>query len=237
MANIQTVFERKEKKFLLSNMQYEALRRALEPHMQIDQYGLHTIGSIYYDTNDFSIIRHSLDKPAYKEKLRLRCYGTPKPGDTVFLELKKKYMGVTYKRRVPATLFEAERYLRGGAPFPADPQILGEIDWFIKTHHPIPKILLSYERIALFDKAQPQQRITFDANIRYRHYNLELGKGVYGTTLIPPDTRLMEIKTDRALPLYLSRLLSELSIYAVSFSKYGRAYYDFLQQEAVSYAG
>ena len=68
---------RVEKKYLLSEDKYNRLLERLEPYMQLDEYGLHTICNIYYDTPDYDLIRTSIDKPVYKEKLRLRSYGIP----------------------------------------------------------------------------------------------------------------------------------------------------------------
>ena len=62
------IFERVEIKYLLSREQYDALRIKLEPYMQVDEYGLSTISSIYYDTANYDIIRTSMEKPVYKEK-------------------------------------------------------------------------------------------------------------------------------------------------------------------------
>lgn len=128
------VFERHEKKYRLSEEKYLLLTKRLAKHMKGDQYGKHTICSLYCDTDDYLLIRRSIEKPKYKEKLRLRSYGMPTPDSTVFLELKKKLDGVTYKRRIPLTLAEAERYLSDGQLPEKTGQILEEIDWFIKFY-------------------------------------------------------------------------------------------------------
>ena len=234
----KAAFERHEKKYLLSSAQYAALSRALEETMRQDAYGLHTIGSIYYDTDSFDVIRHSLDKPDYKEKLRLRTYGIPRPDDTVFIELKKKLNGVTYKRRIPLTLREATYYLNLGVKPSETGQIFGEIDWFVQQVRPLPKVMLWYDRIALFGSDDPELRVTFDARIRWRDSDLNLSHGDYGQMLIGEGQRLMEIKTLKALPCWLSGLLASLEIYPVSFSKYGRVYQDMLLTgEGMRHAG
>ena len=235
---VQTVFERYEKKFLLGPLQYAELSKALQTYMKADQYGLHTICSIYYDTEDYQCIRHSLDKPVYKEKLRLRSYGVPTADSTVFLELKKKLDGITYKRRMPMTLAEARRYLELGIPPENQGQTFGEIDWFVQRNQPQAKVLLSYDRVALFGREDPRFRITFDAGIRFRSRQLELSKGDYGAPLISPEQRLMEIKTWTAIPCWLTSLLSELGAYPTSFSKYGTVYRNYLlHEEEIRYAG
>ena len=107
MGNLTYVFERVERKFLLTPSQYEGMMRVLPEYMQADQYGESTILSLYLDTADSLLIRRSLEKPVYKEKLRLRSYGVPGDGDNVFLEVKKKVQGVVYKRRICLPLARA----------------------------------------------------------------------------------------------------------------------------------
>ena len=218
------VFERHEKKYLLTEQQYRQLLERSEGHTKHDQYGLHTICSLYLDSEDFILARRSMDKPKYKEKLRMRSYGLPGPDTTVYLELKKKLRGVTYKRRIPMPFAEAERYLLHDEAPQERSQIMQEIDYFISQYDPRPRILLFYERIALYGVEDEDLRITFDRNIRWRAHDLSLSQGDEGELLLAPDLRLMEIKISDAFPLWLSRLLSELKIYPTSFSKYCTAY-------------
>jgi SPX domain protein involved in polyphosphate accumulation len=231
------VFERHEKKYLLTEAQYNQLIVPLTEHMQHDQYGLHTICSLYYDTDDFLLIRRSIEKPKYKEKLRLRCYGIPSQEDVVYLELKKKLDGVTYKRRASMTLCEAEQYFSNGTPPEQAGQILNEIVWFKDRYHPMPKVLLFYNRIALYGIADSSLRITFDTNIRWRDEQLNFTNGDYGTQILSPGERLMEIKLTGAFPCWLSHLLSEQKIYPISFSKYGMVYRKILHKEEKRYVG
>ena len=224
------VFERHEKKYLLSEEQYNRLLERLEPRMKRDQYGVHTICSLYLDSDDFILARRSMDKPKYKEKLRMRSYGLPQPETTVYLELKKKLRGVTYKRRIPMSYAEAERYLLSSEASGERSQIMQEIDYFISQYNPSPKILLFYERVALYGAEDEELRITFDRSIRWRAHDLRLSMGDEGELLLPPDMRLMEIKIPDAFPLWLSKLLSELKIYPTSFSKYCTAYTRLLRE-------
>lgn len=225
------VFERHEKKYRLSEAQYLALRERLEGYMQPDQYGRHTICSLYFDTPDFLLIRRSLSKPKYKEKLRLRSYGLPGPDTTVYLELKKKLAGVTYKRRVALPYTEAQGYLLRGEVPGQSGQILREIDWFRDFYKPEPRVLLFYERIALYGVEDPELRVTFDTDIRWRMERFDLSEGDEGRMLLAPGERLMEIKVASALPFWLARMLSEMKIYPTSFSKYGNVYREYLKEE------
>lgn len=222
--NLNNIFERKEQKYLLSKQQYRYLREALLLYMQIDQYGLHTICNIYYDTENYELARRSIEKPVYKEKFRIRSYGIPSLEDIVFLELKKKWEGTVYKRRIGMKLKEAIYYLKDNTKVKDKGQILEEIDYFFKFYQPEPKVFLAYDRIAMFGKENSQIRITFDQNIRVRQNNLDLTKGDNGEKLLEKEQYLMEIKVPGAQPLWLVNLLSEFCIYPNSFSKYGVFY-------------
>lgn len=225
------VFDRYEKKYMLSKSQYEGLRAAIAARFSPDSYGLHTICSVYYDTADYAVTRLSADKPAYKEKLRLRSYtvpGGPAPGpeSTVFLELKKKFKGVVNKRRIALTLKEARDYLQRGIPpeHPSDAQIFREIDWFIRRWQPCRGILAAYDRIALVGP-DDVPRMTFDQNIRWRTDHPDPGFGTGGALLLPDwDGFLMEVKLPGAMPAWLADIFDRLQIYPASFSKVGNIY-------------
>lgn len=221
---VQTVFNRYEKKYLMTEPIYMELRRRLRPYMQEDAYGLHTICNIYYDTPDSDLIRRSIEHPVYKEKLRLRSYGIPSLDSRVFLEIKKKYRKVVNKRRISLTLQEAYDYVERGIRPETDSQILHEIDFFLKRYRLVKGLYLAYDRIALFGRQDPSFRVTFDRNIRSRHAGMELENGDMGEKLLPDGYYLMESKVMGAVPLWFTEILSELSIYPVSFSKYGNIY-------------
>lgn len=232
MSQYQDVFERYEKKYLLSEEQYEAFRWRLKGHMTVDDYGKTDICNIYFDTPDYRLIRTSLEKPVYKEKLRLRSYGVPDEDGEVFIELKKKYKGVVYKRRVDMTLKEAKHYLYKRKPAEQSTQIIREVDWFLDYYRTIePEMYISYERIALYGNKDPNLRVTFDANITWRKEALSLEQGIWGNALLNQGQRLLEIKIPGAMPLWLSAILDELEIYPVSFSKYGRAYQQLCEEQ------
>lgn len=218
------IFRRVEKKYRLTPAQKDALLQEVQSHLTPDAHGRSTVCSLYLDTPEHLLIRNSIDARVYKEKLRLRSYGTPAPDEHVFLEIKKKYKGVVYKRRVIMTLQEAMAYIGGGEK-PLESQIMSEIDYAMHFYRqPKPAMLIAYEREAYFDRDLPSLRLTFDTNVRYREHDLHLDHGHHGTLLLPDDTILMEIKTDGAMPLWLARALSHCGILPTSFSKYGTAY-------------
>ena len=214
--NIQRCFQRYEKKYLLNPEQYQKIRAGLAPYMEADEHG--------HDTPDFQLIRASLDKPVYKEKLRMRSYGVPADGDSVFVELKKKYKGVVYKRRTVLEAGEALDYLAGRCSPRAKDQICREIDWFLGRYHPVPQVFIAYDREALAGLEDRVLRVTFDIDLRWRDTALDLRSGDGGERITSRDQILMEIKIPGSAPVWLSRLLSENSVFPTSFSKYGVCY-------------
>lgn len=220
---IQCCFKRVEKKYLLSRAQYEAIRRGIEGRVKPDEHPQYTICNVYYDTPDYRLIRASLEKPVYKEKLRLRSYGPARETDPVFVELKKKFDGVVYKRRVTVTAGEAAAWMAGGRP-EKESQISREIDWFLQSYRPEPKVFLAYDREALAGVEDPELRVTFDTGIRCREREMDLRCGDQGILLLPEDQVLMELKLPGTTPLWLARLLGENRVYPTSFSKYGTFY-------------
>ena len=222
--NIQRCFQRYEKKYLLNPEQYQKIRAGLAPYMEADEHGRYTICNLYYDTPDFQLIRASLDKPVYKEKLRMRSYGVPADGDSVFVELKKKYKGVVYKRRTVLEAGEALDYLAGRCSPRAKDQICREIDWFLGRNHPVPQVFIAYDREALAGLEDRVLRVTFDIDLRWRDTALDLRSGDGGERITSRDQILMEIKIPGSAPVWLSRLLSENSVFPTSFSKYGVCY-------------
>ena len=228
----QMVFKRYEIKYLLNGKQKEKVLRAMEPYMEPDAYGRSTIRNIYYDTDNYRLVRKSLEKPVYKEKLRVRSYRAVGPDDRVFVELKKKYDGVVYKRRISVAEQAAFQYLTGRISAPESSQITEEIDYFLQFYETLaPKVFLSYEREAFYTKEPGEFRVTFDENILWRETDLSLEKGIYGAPILKPGQTLMEIKTPGAIPLWMVKVLSEESIRRTSFSKYGNAYLEICNRE------
>lgn len=220
----QSIFKRYEKKYILTRDKANSLLRALDGRLQQDVYGAYTVHNIYYDTDNYDLIRMSIDKPVYKEKLRMRSYGAPGDGSPVFLELKKKYDGVVYKRRVALESRHAGELLRTGLYSTRDRQILNEIRYFLSMYPVREKVLICYDRTALRGVEDGELRITFDANIRFRQSALRLDQGSWGADILAPGEMVMEIKVPGVFPVWLSRALSELSIFPASYSKYGAVY-------------
>ena len=221
----QTTFKRYEIKYLLEKKEKEEILRTMEPYMKLDEYGRSTIRNIYFDTDTFRLIRRSLEKPAYKEKLRMRSYQPAGPEDPVFVELKKKYQSVVYKRRLMLPESEAMGSFDQGNPLPVRSQIADEIEYFREYYDSLhPTVFLSYEREAYYALDGSDFRVTFDENILYRQRDFSLGSRIYGIPLLEEGQTLMEIKTAGGIPLWMSHSLNKLKLYKTSFSKYGSAY-------------
>ncbi len=227
------VFNRYENKYFMTEIMLDRVLAEVEQHMVPDKFNggrrTYTISNIYYDTHDDYLIRTSLSKPKYKEKLRLRAYGVPDKNDMAFLEMKKKFNGLVNKRRTKIPLQDGYRFVANGGIISLtegmNPQVVREISCMIRRYDSLePKAMIAYDRLAYFEKGNPDLRISFDTNIRSRRSNLRLEEGNDGVLLIPRGMWLMEIKTASAVPLWLTNLLAREDIYKTSFSKYGYEY-------------
>ena len=220
-----TVFKRYEIKYLLDEKTLSRLMPLIKEHMAPDAYAKSSIRSLYFDTCDYRLVRRSVEKPIYKEKLRLRCYGTVGADDTVFAEIKKKYDHVVYKRRLPLAEADAMAWLTGRRPSPVNTQIAREIDYFLSFYGPLrPTVFLSYEREAFVSREDSGLRLTLDRKVLVETAALSLTHPPCGIPLLPGDKVLMEVKCGGGMPLWLTRALSAERIYKTSFSKYGTAY-------------
>ena len=220
--NVKCVFKRYELKYLMNESQTKAVSEAIALHMEPDGFAHSSIRNIYFDTEDYLLARRSIEKPLYKEKLRVRSYNTPEDSDTVFVELKKKYDSVVYKRRLTMPLGEAREWLcsDGGRP---NTQIGEEID-YMKVRYPglRPAMFLSYERDSF--RGEKDLRITLDSDIKARTEDLDLRSGPGGHEVLPEGYTLMEIKTMYGYSAWLRETLSSAKLYKSSFTKYGNAY-------------
>lgn len=235
---MQTVFKRYELKYMLTQSQKAAVLKAIEPYMALDQYGRTTIRNIYMDTENYRLIRRSTERPAYKEKLRIRSYRQAKAEDAVFVELKKKFDGIVYKRRVALPLKKATDWVCEGIKPTDSTQISREIDYFMSFYgRLVPTVFLSYEREAYYQKDGGDFRITFDENILYRQKDIDLRLPPHGTPLLKEGQVLMELKCAGGIPLWMAQILSREKIYKTSFSKYGTAYGEMMKQKEISVYG
>ncbi len=225
-------FKRYEKKYLLSPTQYAVIKEAVDKYFEPDKYGETKICNIYFDTPEYLLTVRSNDKPVFKEKLRLRTYGVPTDNTTAFVEIKRKYKSVVYKRRISMPYVDAIDYLCNGKKLENETQITKEIDYFTNFYKGIaPAFYISYDRSAFFYKETSDIRITFDKNITWRKDDLDLRLGSYGEQLLPKGYTIMEIKVPATVPLWLAELMTKYDIKPTSFSKVGTAYKNMISNE------
>lgn len=232
------VFSRTEEKYIITKSLYEEIVKDLQGKMEADGYSkngsFYQICNIYYDTYDNNLIRTSLQKPKYKEKVRLRSYGTPNKKSIVFLEIKKKFKGCVYKRRSEFTLEEAYNFAATGeTPIIKDymnPQIIKELSYAIKIYNLMPKVYLAYQRRAFFGIENNEFRVTFDRNIISRREDVGLEHGVFGERVIPEDEMIMEVKYGERMPLWFIEILRKHNLTKSSFSKYGTEYIKYIKK-------
>ena len=233
----QTVFKRYELKYIVTREQKARILAAMEPYMMSDQYGRSTIRNIYFDTDDYILARHSIAKPDFKEKLRIRSYAKADADSTVFVELKRKYDHVVYKRRVAMSESDSMAWTAGHQETEETCQMSDEINYFLSYYRELhPAVFLSYEREAY--KMKPSEasgtdadfRVTFDENILFRDHDIALSADVYGTPLMEDGKVLMELKCSGGIPLWMVHVLSSEHIYKTSFSKYGTAYTQYISK-------
>lgn len=220
---IISVMKRYELKYLLNSEQLQFFMDHIIQYMKVDKYGLTSIASIYFDTPDYRLINKSIEKPKYKEKLRLRGYGIVTSNKPTFLEVKRKCESIVYKRRI--ALSEKDAFaLITSKEAKEKTQISRELEAFMETYKTLePKYMIIYDRLAYYQD-NSDLRITIDMNPRYRTYDLNLHTSMDGTPLIENGGAILEVKVQHSVPLWLSAILSEGKIYQTSFSKVGTAH-------------
>lgn len=220
------VFERYEQKYHISTSLYDKFLSLIKNYLEVHKYGKTTIQSLNYDTDDYRLIRESIEKPIYKEKLRVRCYGLNNDNRDIYIEMKRKYEGIVYKRRLSCKEYSIEKTIEDSTS-----QIGKEISYFYHYYGTLkPKIMIHYDRVAYYDQ-NSDLRITFDFSIRYRKENLNFHSSLNGKNLFDSDIVLIEIKSSHPFPLWLCSFLSKEQIYKCSFSKYGNAYQQEIKEE------
>jgi len=205
------------------------LHERLANKMTIDRGGEYLVKNFYYDTRNWEIIRESIEKPLYKEKLRLRFYNQYHPQSMGYLELKKKFDGVVYKRRIAFSLEEIKNRCIREIVSGTDSQISREINFFLHNRDVLEKVYIAYKRTAYNGiNNEESLRVSFDRDILFR---LNTGDDLAVCEqeedclyILDDDHLVMEIKTANAIPLWLTNTLSENKIFPVSFSKYGVCY-------------
>ena len=224
VENPINVMKRYEMKYIVDQDQAAYFLKALEGHMQADRFGKTSIASLYYDTPDRRLINASIEKPDFKEKIRLRSYGLAADDSPVFLELKRKAFDIVYKRRIQSVIPEVDRFFKGEDGIFGEGQISRELQYFKNLYRDLqPACLIIYDRTAYFEP-DGDLRLTIDNSPRYRTDAMELTRSMDGQLLLPKGQSILEVKVQDAMPLWLSKILDDAHIRKSSFSKYGEAY-------------
>ncbi|MFV0424994.1 MAG: polyphosphate polymerase domain-containing protein [Bacilli bacterium] len=219
------VFNRKEIKYVITKHQKEDLVEYMQNYMVKDKYSDKNIISVYIDTPSKRLIRNSMEKPMYKEKLRIRSYGVANDSSEVFMEIKKKFKGIVYKRRVSMSCDDANCYLKGKNLDGG--QVLKEVDYLKQVYGNLEKSMyMSYYREAYKCLEDEHLRVTFDSDVVARVEDISLTSEIYGHNILDENLVIMEIKTLYGFPEWLNYFLSNNKIYKTPFSKYGKAYKD-----------
>lgn len=233
-------FKRYEKKYILTKEQKEALEDKIKDHMELDSFCKknknYLIRNIYYDTDNNDLIHMSINKPIFKEKLRVRKYGTYGDNkDEYFLEIKRKSEKIVFKRRIALNKEELDNFIiNKTAPKREkflDNQVGRELEYLLNTYTLKPKVFITYVRVAYFDKDDSNFRLTFDDQIYARRNNLDFDIKECDKSLLDEGFYLMEVKASQNYPLWFARALSDLKIYPTSFSKYGTEYKKLILEE------
>jgi len=227
------IFNRLEYKYKMDRATMKSVTAALASRVTADPYsqgenGFYVVNNIYLDTQDDWFIRNSLDKPRYKEKMRVRYYGDVLAGTNspTFIEIKKNFMKNGNKRRVTLPAGDIWSWVHEHK-FPDAPnvnqQILREMDIILKQYGPVYKTALFYDRRAFFSKEYGKSlRITYDYNIRYRNDNVNFHSGSAGQLIYPKDHYILEVKfVGMPMPMWFSRMLAEHGLVRQPFSKIG----------------
>jgi len=229
---MQSIFKRYEKKYLITPGQGAVLRDMCSRYMTPDKFGEYLVQNVYYDTENWDIIRFSLEKPLYKEKLRLRCYDETREDGELFLELKKKYKGVVYKRRLAIPMKSLSGRTVRDIVSAGSSQISRELDFYMKANAVRERIYISYRRTAFACKKDNGLRITFDTDLAFRLDCLDFSSPGSGHDILPDNKMLMEIKTLGGIPLWMTAALCGNGIFPIAFSKYGACYTGFILNQA-----
>jgi len=237
---MKKVFKRKETKFKLNYAEYEKIKEELNKYMEIDEYGIHKISSLYFDTDDFQFTKDSINNKGYKEKFRIRQYGDYDPLKSVFLEIKRKYQGITDKRRVSLPAKHVNSYLNSIKSNEYEYQYQGQVDehihdeikWMLRRLDLSAKMKVVYNRIAYRYPEDKNFRITFDFDICFSTNDLDLANDHVGSRIDPTLDVLMEVKHGPTVPEWFEQLIEEMGLTNSSFSKYKEAYKKHMSETA-----
>ena len=227
---------RLEYKYVVPKSLVDDLRAAMAPYVRHDEHcsarpdRQYTVRSIYYDTRRFSCYDEKFDGFRLKKKLRIRGYDTESPGNTVFLEIKRKQEDFIAKSRAPVRWSRIREvfpgYGVGTSPLPFKPgtseaEAAGRFLYNYHRRHMLPVVLVAYEREAFFSRFDPMLRLTFDKNVRSRLYpSLESLYSDRDAKFLTPGFFVFEVKFYLNLPVWVRALMRAFDLQRQAFSKY-----------------
>lgn len=229
------VFNRYELKYIVNKALYKELLQALQGHVFMDKHGdqdgYYMVMNLYYDTADHLFFNETVNRQQFRQKLRLRGYNHINRDSNVFLEIKKKYRGVVYKRRTLLKLPEAYAFLadtlskKDYSLYDAsNTQILGEVDFLKQFYQLEPKVIVSYDRQAFQGIHEEDLRVTFDRNLLKRETDLRIESRSDGELFMDPSLYVLEVKVNDRIPLWLSHILNDFQCWRQGYSKYTSSY-------------
>ncbi|MBQ6396095.1 polyphosphate polymerase domain-containing protein [Candidatus Saccharibacteria bacterium] len=236
--------ERTEEKYLISKSTKTNLLKLISKHLEKDQSIKEQVLRLYFDTKHSDLALRSMERPEFREKIRVRAYNVPKRSSPVFFEVKSKVdLGLKKlgnKRRLVLPLKDFYAFLNKGENLellaarasendPQQLQVARELTYLFSYYQLEPKVIVSADRTAYTEKNNINFRLTFDERLRFRETDLRLEKGSAGEKFFSGPNKseeniVMEVKTMNSMPLWFVSALSELKIYSVRFSKYGKIY-------------
>jgi hypothetical protein len=226
------LFTRYELKYLITFDTYRTLADTLIPYMQYDPFGdkqgRYSIFSLYFDSPDRKIYYETMNRAAFRQKLRLRIYNSASIDDSAYFEVKQKFKNVVNKRRTAIQLSDAYRFIEKRADVSdlenysaSNKQVLKEIRSFRDVYRLAPAVIVGYDRQAFHGIDDTDLRITFDYHLTCRNDNYRLENGMHnGAYFVPPNLVVLEVKVKHSVPLWLTKLLSEFRCPLRSVSKF-----------------
>jgi SPX domain protein involved in polyphosphate accumulation len=229
----RTLNDRFELKYLTRFDTYQRIIRQLDPYAERDGYagelGRYSIISLYYDSPELACYWDKINGVPYRNKLRIRQYGSMAGSDDAYIEVKQKLLASIRKIRTRMKLTQAYDLLAAAHQraetsevidrSPED-EVLNHVMYLRSLYNLEPKAIISYEREPYVGRYDHHLRMTFDLNLRSRAEDLRLESGPWGKYIMSPDIVLVEMKVDGRIPEWFISLVAEHNLEPCRFSKY-----------------
>lgn len=209
-------------KYELTYGQYSQLRKVGYSHLVEAPAGVHGLSALYFDTDDFELIREFQTDGPYQELFRMRTSEVLMKESLVSMEIIKRFEGRASQRHVLIPYVNAQSYLLDYRQYvneqSIEAQISREIEYLVGGKSLAPKVVISSDRLIMNCTKKVPLEVEFDFNIRWRTSDFDLRKGNYGEFVDPTLNVLMTIKSDGSYPGWFSELLQQLDVQPSTFS-------------------